>query len=99
MLADLFRSLLDVVSLRRSPLPRCRFHLTPLPVGDFGHIFAVLGDVFFVFEELVSTLDLAEREAREERLVRANRPEQHAAPDDIATALRELLSEVSGAAA
>lgn len=50
----------------------------------------------FVFEEMLRSLESAERA---ERRANANRPESVAAPDDIAAALRDLLLEVSGAAA
>ena len=50
----------------------------------------------FVFEEMLRSLESAKRT---ERRANANRPEPVAAPDDIAAALRDLLLEVSGAAA
>src|SRR4029077_13545781 len=49
-----FRRYSDVVSLRRGSPPCLRFHSTPLPVDDLGHVFAVLGDVCFVLKELVA---------------------------------------------
>lgn len=50
----------------------------------------------FVFEEMLRSLESAERA---ERRANTNRPEPIAAPDDIAAALHDLLLEVSGAAA
>ena len=50
----------------------------------------------FEFEQALEELKAAERERRR---TKETRPEQQAAPDDIATALQELLAEVSGAAA
>ena len=54
----------------------------------------------FEFEEAIKSVEMAELQAQKaRRRSNANRPVQQAAPDDIATALRDLLSEVSGAAA
>ena len=50
----------------------------------------------FGFEEGLKSIELAEREVQAER---TKRPEPKAAPDDIAAALRDLLSSVSAAAA
>ena len=50
----------------------------------------------FRFEEGLNSLELAEREVG---TARTNRPEPKTAPDDIAAALRDLLSSVSAAAA
>lgn len=49
----------------------------------------------FEFESALQALEAAEREVRR---TDANRPERQAAPDDIATALQELLAEVSAVA-
>jgi tetratricopeptide (TPR) repeat protein len=48
----------------------------------------------FQIEEALSTLDAAERQKTRQK---TNRPELTTAPDDIAAALEELLSEVAGA--
>jgi hypothetical protein len=53
----------------------------------------------FEFESAVESVAVAESKAARERATKAKRPAQQAAPDDIAEALRDLLSEVSGAAA
>lgn len=49
----------------------------------------------FQIEEALQAVEAAERAKTRQK---ANRPEQTAAPDDIATALEELLAEVAGVA-
>ena len=41
---------LDIVAFRRASPLRPRTRLTPLPVGDLGHVIAVLGNILLVFK-------------------------------------------------
>ncbi|MDH5233956.1 MAG: hypothetical protein OEW77_03285 [Gemmatimonadota bacterium] len=53
----------------------------------------------FQIEEALVALEAQEEQKTAAHVAHAKRPARSAAPDDIATALRDLLSEVSGAAA
>jgi hypothetical protein len=45
-----FSDCLDIVAFRRASPLRPRTRLTPLPVGDLGHVIAILGNILLVFE-------------------------------------------------